>query len=68
MSAQLSCDADEPLSTKVRDIISCCNSRRRHIMKGCDANVYIMWRNMGTEPREESLMSYLVRMNQNILN
>jgi hypothetical protein len=27
-----------------------------------------MWGNMGTEPSKESLMAYLVRMNQNILN
>jgi len=26
------------------------------------------WGNVGTEPSEESLMAYLVRMNQNILN
>lgn len=68
MSAHVSCDADEPLSTKVRDIISYCNSSKRQVINGCDVKAYIMWGNMGTEPSEESLMAYLVRMNQNILN
>jgi hypothetical protein len=68
MSAHLSCDADEPLSIKVRDIISyCSSSSRRQVINGCDAKAYIMWGNMGTEPSQESLTAYLVRTNQNIL-
>jgi len=68
MSAHLSCDADDPLSTKVRDIISYCNSSRRQVINGCDASAYIMWGNMGSEPSVESVTAYLVRMSQNILN
>jgi hypothetical protein len=69
-SPYLPYDSDEPTPTKeVRDIFEHCQSRKKQLIVGCDANAHhILWGSTGTNPRGDSLMEYLVRSNLNILN
>jgi hypothetical protein len=55
-SAYLPYDSDEPPPTKeVRDIVEHCQSRKKQLIIGCDANTHhILWGSTGTNPREES--------------
>jgi hypothetical protein len=64
-SAYLPCDSDEPPPTKeMRDIIEHCQSRKKQIVVGCDANAHhILWGSTGTNPTGESLMEFLVSSN-----
>jgi hypothetical protein len=69
-SAYLPYDSDEPPVIKeVRDISDYCHSRKKQLIIGCDANAYhILWGHTGINPRDESLMEFLVSSNLNILN
>jgi hypothetical protein len=68
-SAYLPYDSDEPPPTKeMRDIIDYCQSRKKQLIIGCDANAQILWRSTGTNTRGESLLESLVSLNMNILN
>jgi hypothetical protein len=69
-SAYLPYDSDEPPPTKeMRDVIDYCQSRKRQLMIGCDANApQILWGSTGINPRRESLLEFLVGSNLNILN
>jgi hypothetical protein len=61
-SAYLPCNSDEPTPTKeVRHIIDHCQSRKKQLIVGCDDNAqHILWGSIGTNPRGESLMEFLV--------
>jgi hypothetical protein len=52
-SAYLPYDSDEPPPTKeVRDITEHCQSRKKQLIVGCDANAHrILWGSTGTNPR-----------------
>jgi hypothetical protein len=53
----------------MRDIIEHCQSRKRQLIIGRDANAHhILWGSTSTNPRGETLMEYLVSSNLNILN
>jgi hypothetical protein len=53
----------------MKDIIDHCQSRKKQLIVGCDANAHhILWWSTGTNQRGESLMEYLVSSNLNILN
>jgi hypothetical protein len=69
-SAYLPYDSDEPPITKeMRDIIDYCQSRKKQLIIGCDANAHhILWGSTGTNPRGVSLLEFLVSSNLNILN
>jgi hypothetical protein len=69
-SAYFPHDSDEPPLTKeMTDIIEHCQSRKRRLIVGCDANAHhILWGSTSTNPRGEHLMEYLVSSNLNILN
>jgi hypothetical protein len=69
-SAYIPYDSDEPPPTKeMRDIIDKCQSRKKQLIVGCDANAHhILWGSTGTSPRGESLMELLVSSNLNNLN
>jgi hypothetical protein len=50
----------------VRDIIEHCQSRKKQLIIGCDANAHHkLWGSTGRNPRGESLMIYLVSSNLN---
>jgi hypothetical protein len=65
-SAYLPYDSDEPPPTKeVRHI----TVGTKQLIIGCDPNAHhIFWGSTGTNPREENLLEFLVRLNLNILN
>jgi hypothetical protein len=69
-SAYLPYDSDKPPTNKeVRDIIQHCQSRKKQLMVGCDANAHlILLGSTGTNPRGDGLMELLVSSNLNILN
>jgi hypothetical protein len=69
-SAYLPYDSDEPPPTKeMRDIIDHCQSRKKKLIVGCNANAHhILWVSTGTNPRGESHMEFLVSSNLNIPN
>jgi hypothetical protein len=53
----------------VRDVIEHCQSRKKQLIVGFDANAHhILWGSTGTNPRGNSLMEFLVSLNLNILN
>jgi hypothetical protein len=68
-SAYLPYDSDESPPTKeLRDINEHCQSRKKQLTVGCDANAHhILWGSTGTNPRGDSLMGYLVSSKLNIL-
>jgi hypothetical protein len=69
-SAYLPYDWDEPPPTKeVRDIIEHCQSKKKQLIVGCDANEHhILWGSTATNPKGDSLVEVLVSSNLNILN
>jgi hypothetical protein len=69
-SAYLPLDSDEsPPTEEERDINEHCQSRKKQLIVGCDANAHhILWGSTGTNPRGDSLMEFLVSLNLNILN
>jgi hypothetical protein len=69
-SAYFPYDSVEPPPTKeMRDIIDYCQSRKKQLIVGCDANAhYILWGSTATNSRGKSLMELLVSSNLNILN
>jgi hypothetical protein len=69
-STYLPYDSDEPPPSKeMRDIMDYCQSRKKQLIVGCDANAHhIFWGSSGTNPRGESLVELLVSSNLNILN
>jgi hypothetical protein len=69
-SAYLPYDSNEPPPTnEMRDIFEYCQSRKKQLIVGRDANAHhIMWGSTGTNPRGESLMEFLISSNLNILN
>jgi hypothetical protein len=51
------------------DITNHCQSRKKQLIIGHDAKAHhILWGSTGTNPREESLMEFLVSLNLNIPN
>jgi hypothetical protein len=53
----------------MRDVIDYCSSMDKQLIIGCDASAYhILWGSHDINPREESLMEYLMRSNLYIPN
>jgi hypothetical protein len=53
----------------MRDIIEYCYSRKKQLIIGCNANAHhTLWGSIGTNPRGDSLMEFLVNSNLNILS
>jgi hypothetical protein len=53
----------------VKDIIDYCYNKKKQLIIGCDANAHhTLWGSTGVNPREESLIEYLVSSNLYILN
>jgi hypothetical protein len=53
----------------MRDITDQCQSRKKQLIVRCDVNAHhTLWGSTSTNPREESLMEFLVSSNLNILN
>jgi uncharacterized protein affecting Mg2+/Co2+ transport len=53
----------------MRDITDYCSSNGKQLITGCVANAHhITWQSTGTNQRGESLKTYLVSSNLNILN
>jgi hypothetical protein len=69
-STYLPYDSDEPSPSKeMRDIIDYCQSKKKQLIVGCDANAHnILWGSSGTNPRGESLTEFLVSSKLSILN
>jgi hypothetical protein len=69
-SAYFPYDSDEPPPTKeMRHITEHCQSRKKQLIVGRDANAHhILWGSTTTNPRGERLMEFLVSSNLNILN
>jgi hypothetical protein len=69
-SAYLPYDSGKPPSSKeMRDIIDYCQIMKKKLFVGCDANAqHLLCGNIGTNPREEKIMEFLVNSNMNILN
>jgi hypothetical protein len=60
---------ETPPTKEMRDITEYCQSRKKQLIIGCDANAHhILWGSTGTNPKGESLMEFLVSSNLNILN
>ena len=69
-SAYLPYDSDEPPpSGELRDVVNYCCRNNLQLIARCDANTHhIVWGSTGINPRESSLLQYLVSANLNILN
>jgi hypothetical protein len=58
-----------PPTKKMRDITDHCQSRKKQIIIGCDANEHhILWGSICSNPKGESLIKFLVSLSLNILN
>jgi hypothetical protein len=62
VSAYFPYDSHEPSPTKeLSNIIDYCQSGKKKLIIGCDANAYhirVLWGITGTNPRVESLMNF----------
>jgi hypothetical protein len=69
-SAYLTYDSDgTPPAKEMRDITDYCQSRKKQLIIGCDANAHhILWGSTGTNPRGVGLLEFLMTSNLNILN